>query len=129
MAKISPTALRKEISERFTAQLLDYAKNNIDEDAALVADGAFMFPTLDSEGNDWYVKVTISVPTGERGGNGYDGYEEAKAYEREKAEKLEKKAEAEAKKQAKIAKDKARREAAAKAKAEHEAEKAKANAE
>lgn len=125
---VSPTALRKEISIKLVDEFLDYAKEKIHEDSDRVSDGAFMIPVLDSEGGEWYAKVTISIPTGERGGDPYDGYAESKNYYHEKAEKDAKKAEAEKKKAVKIAKDKARREAMAKAKAEREAEKSKADA-
>ena len=121
----SPTLLRKEISIDLVNKFLEYAKAELHEDSDRVADGAFMIPVLDSEGGEWYAKVTISIPTGERGGDPYDGYAESKNYYHEKAEKEAKKAEAEQKKAVKIAKDKARREAMAKAKAEREAEKAK----
>ena len=122
----SPTLLRKEISIDLVNKFLEYAKDELHEDSDRVADGAFMIPVLDSEGGEWYAKVTISIPTGERGGDPYDGYAESRNYYHEKAEKEAKKAEAEQRKAVKIAKDKARREAMAKAKAEREAEKAKA---
>lgn len=58
-------------------------------------------PTLDAENNETWFKIDISVPRGERGGDGYDGYTEANLFaeeliEKEKAEK----ARAEAKRRA-----------------------------
>ena len=117
--KTSPTKLRERAKAPITATLLDYCKAQFDEGADLVADNAFMFPIVDEEGNEWYAKVTISIPIGENhGAIPYDGFAEAEAYHREKAEK-EAKAKATAeKKERKIAKDKALREAKAKALAE-----------
>jgi len=80
-------------------------------------------PCVDAEGNDEFVVVTLKVPTGERGGDPYDGYGEAEAYAMKVAEKAEKAKEAAAKKAAKIAKDEADRKAKAEAKARAKAEK------
>lgn len=49
-------------------------------------------PTLDVEGIETWFKIDISIPKGERGGDGYDGYTEANLFaeelvERENAEK------------------------------------------
>lgn len=53
---------------------------NADEDVLQVASGSFALPVLDEEQNERWVKVTISIPSGERGGDGYDGYEEHEEY-------------------------------------------------
>lgn len=127
MAKISATKLREEAKKPITAKLLDFCKAEFDEDAALVADNAFMFPIVDANGGEWYAKVTVAIPIGENhGAIPYDGYEDAQNYQREKAEKEEReKAKAEEKAR-KIERDRKAREAKEKAKAEREA---KANAE
>lgn len=118
MPEKSKTKLREEAKVPITANLLDYLKATYSEDAAKVKDNEIMFPFLDSERNEIFVVVKVTVPIGENhGAIAYDGYEAAAAYERETAAKAEKKAAAETKKAAKIAKDKAAREAKAKAKA------------
>lgn len=108
------TAILTDLMAHFTAQ---------GEDCQQTATHKFGFPCVDSEGNDEYIVITISVPTGERGTDGapYDLYGEAEDYRLKQIAKTEKAKEAAAKKAAKIARDKADREAKAKAKAEREA--------
>lgn len=62
--------------------------------------------------NGGWVQVAVSAPKGERGGTGWDPEAEAEAYAEDRAAAAAKKAEQEQRKQAKIAKDKAKREAA-----------------
>ena len=121
----SISALRKIVREAVAKDLMEYCTSK-GEDARQTGSQQFMFPTVDPEGNEHYVVVTVSIPTGQRpdkitgkGGAAYDGYNEAECYE---AETARKKAEAEQKAAAKavnIAKDKAEREARAKTIAEH----------
>lgn len=114
--KILNDNLRNGWVERFVAFLKAEG-----EDVQLTASNTLMFPTLDEDGNDKFVTLTVKVPKGSRDGDAYDGYAEAEDYAKHLKEQAEKKAEAEAKKSAKIARDKAAREAKAKAKAEREA--------
>lgn len=114
--KILNDNLRNGWVERFAAFLKAEG-----EDVQLTASNTLMFPTLDEDGNDKFVTLTVKVPKGSRDGDAYDGYAEAEDYAKHLKEQAEKKAEAEAKKSAKIARDKAAREAKAKAKAEREA--------
>jgi len=60
---------------------------NVGEDVMEVATNKLAFPILDSEGNELSIVITVSVPTGARGGEGYDCYAEAEAYKVEKATK------------------------------------------
>ena len=71
----------------------------------------------DEEG---YATVTVSIPTGSRDGEAYDGYEEAENYKFQLEEKAKKAAAKEAEKQRKIARDEKRRASAAEKKAAHE---------
>ena len=117
MAEKSITKLREEAKKPITAELLEYAKAHFSEDAAKVKDNEIMFPILDSDRNEHFIVLKVTIPIGENhGAIPYDGYEAAAAYERETAEKKEKALAAEAKKAAKIAKDKAAREAKSKGK-------------
>lgn len=116
---LTPTALRKEIRERYLAQFVDFLKSK-GEDVQIVGSSEIAIPVLDSEKNDEWLVINLKVPTGSRDGDIYDGYSIAEMYARhieETKEKAKAKADAKAKK---IARDKARREAKAKAKAEHE---------
>lgn len=122
----SITALRKALREAVVKDLMDYCTSK-GEDARLTKSQQFMYPAVDAEGNEHYVVITVSIPTGERpdkatgkGGCAYDGYDAADAYAESVAEKKAKAEEVAAKKAAKIAKDKADREARAKSIAEHQ---------
>ena len=85
-----------------------------------VANNAFGFPFVNALGEDEIVKITVSVPTGDRDGNPYDLDAEGESYQmsvKKKAEIAQKKAEAKAKK---IEADRKKREAMAKLKAKQE---------
>ena len=93
------------------------------EEILITSSHTFCFPIVNGNGDDDFVSVAISVPSGSRDGEAYDGYAESEFYaEKVKKKKIdaEKRAEQNAKK---IARDKAMREAKAKARAEHQAEK------
>lgn len=63
-------------------------------------------PIVDEEtGDEGYLTFVLKIPTGERGGDPYDGYEEAENYKIDLEAKAAKAAEAERKKAAKIARD------------------------
>lgn len=70
----------------------------------------------DEEG---YATITVSIPTGSRDGEAYDGYEEAANYKFQLEEKAKKAAEKEAEKARKIARDEKRRASVAEKKAAH----------
>jgi hypothetical protein len=85
-----------------------------------VANNAFGFPFVNDLGDDEIVKITVSIPTGDRDGNPYDLDAEGESYQmsvKKKAEIAQKKAEAKAKK---IEADRKKREAMAKLKAKQE---------
>lgn len=96
------------------------SKQGGEEWVVQVANNAFGFPFVNDLGNDEIVKVTISIPTGDREGNPYDLDAEGESYQmglKKKAEIAEKKAAAKAKK---IEADRKKREAMAKLKAKQE---------
>lgn len=85
-----------------------------------VANNAFGFPFVNDIGEDEIVKITVSIPTGDRDGNPYDLDAEGESYQmtvKKKAEIAQKKAEAKAKK---MEADRRKREAMAKLKAKQE---------
>lgn len=86
----------------------------IGDECLQVATNEFAIPTLDSEGNEQWVVIKVSVPTGTRDGDAYDGYNESDCYKAkvaEKAEKAKKLAEAKAKKVARDEKMRAEKKA------------------
>lgn len=85
-----------------------------------VASNAFGFPIVNDLGNDEIVKITISIPKGDREGNPYDLDAEAEDYRRTVAKKAETKAKQEQAKAKKIESDRKKREAMAKLKAKQE---------
>lgn len=111
--------LRAKIVEDITKFLADRG-----DEVLPTATNKFCFPCVDAEGNEEFCVVTVTIPTGSRDGEAYDGYGEAEAFKMAQAEKAEKAKEAAEAKAKKIERDKAQREAKAKAKAEHEAKKA-----
>lgn len=102
----SKTALlanrRAEITNQLREIVLGWG-----EDAQLVKNNAFMYPTLDADGNELFAVVTVTIPRGEQGGPAYDGYAAAEAYRfdleqnriRKEKQAEEKKAAAEKRKQ------------------------------
>lgn len=110
---------RKVLDEGIRTKFMATVKECLEtagEEVLTTGSNEFAIPTLDEDGNEKFLVLTFKIPTGERNGDAYDGYEEAEAYKDHLAEKAAKAAEAAKKKAEKIAKDKAEREAKAKAK-------------
>lgn len=118
----SKKSLRDNLRTAYVERLMDFFTSN-GEEVLQTGSNKFAFPCLDAEGNDEFIVVTVTVPTGERDGSPYDGYGERDAYAMNVAKKAEKAKEAAAKKAAKIAKDEAARKARAEAKAKAKTEK------
>lgn len=109
MAKLTRKQLDEEIKLRFLEGVSEHL-SNCGEEVLRVKSNEIALPVVDSEGEERWIVLTFKVPTGERGGDPYDGYSMAQDYEMKLAEKAAKQAE----KEAKAAKDKAKREAKAK---------------
>ena len=102
MAKVTKTAVRNELRAKYFEKVWNFLKES--EDVLQVATNKFVFPTVDSQSEDQWVMVTVSVPLGaERGAEPYDGYGEAEAFQMKQTEKAEKKRNAEEKKAKQIA--------------------------
>ena len=112
----SKKTLRDNLRTAFLDKVVEALKN-AGEEVLVTGSNEIAIPTLDAEGNDEYIVVTVKVPTGSRDGDAYDGYAMAEEYRLKLAEKAEKAKKAAESKAKKIAKDKAEREAKAKAKA------------
>lgn len=104
--KILNDGLRKQ----FTTELMELLRKS-GYDVMQVGTNELCIPCVDAERNDKYVTFTIKVPTGERGGDPYDGYAMAEDYEMKCKAKAEREREKEAEKQKKIARDTKRRNA------------------
>lgn len=109
------TALNNALRNNTLRDIIEFISTKYEVDALSVSSSAIVYPTVDEEGNEKYVKITISVPRGSRDGKGgyeeYDGYAAAEDYRLEQEDKAAKKAASEAKKAAKIKADQAKREA------------------
>lgn len=113
MAKLTRKQLDEEIKLRFLEGVSEHLME-VGEEVLRVKSNEIAIPVVDSEGEERWLVLTFKVPTGERGGDAYDGYSMVEDYQMKLTEKAEKeKAKAE-----KAAKDKAKREAQAKAKAD-----------
>ena len=65
----------------WTSELMHYIEAQHDCDICQTAAGTFMFPTVDANGEDRWVKVSIIIPKDASEENGTDGYSLAKEYE------------------------------------------------
>lgn len=118
MAK-SRTQLRAEVKEVYVGKIWDLLKD--EEELLRVGSNEIAFPIVDGEGNEDFIVLKVTIPTGaNKGTEPYDGYAMAEDY----AIKVKSKAETEAKrnktKAEKIAKDTKRRMAEAEIKAKRE---------
>lgn len=109
------TALNNALRNSTLADLITFLGEKYNVDALSISSSAIVFPTVDAEGNEKYVKITVSVPRGSRDGKGgyeeFDGYAAAEDYRMDVEEKAAKKAATEAKKEAKRKAADAKREA------------------
>ena len=109
------TALNNALRNTTLRDIIEFIASKYDVDVLSVSSSAVVFPTVDAEGNEKYVKISVSVPRGTRNGNGgydeYDGYAVAEDYKMEREEKEAKRKASEEKKAAKIKADQAKREA------------------
>jgi hypothetical protein len=72
--KVLNDELRKVFLDKVQAILTESG-----EEVLVVASNKVAIPCLDSEDNEKWIVLTVTVPSGERGGDGYDGYDEAEA--------------------------------------------------
>ena len=114
--------LHEELRNKYLAMIAELL-TKAEEEVLSTGSNEIAIPTLDGEGNDEYVVITVKVPTGSRDGAAYDGYAMAEEYRIKLASAKEREEKAKAEKERKIARDKAQREQKAKAKSEREAAK------
>ena len=114
--------LHEELRNKYLTMIAELL-TKAEEEVLSTGSNEIAIPTLDGEGSDEYVVITVKVPTGSRDGDAYDGYAMAEEYRIKLANAKEREEKAKAEKERKIARDKAQREQKAKAKAEREAAK------
>jgi hypothetical protein len=111
------------LREQYTEQLAEMFRN-LGEQVLTLKAGTLAFPVLDSEKNERFIKLVVSVPIGDRETHSeFDAFEQAEEYQQKlkiKQEKAQASAEAKAKK---IKQDAEAREIAKQKKAEREREK------
>ena len=85
-------ALKVEYLEQVRAMLAEDG-----EDIQRVGSNEIAFPIVDAAGNEKWMVVKFTIPTGSRDGDAYDGYAMAEDYQMKLREKAEKKKERERK--------------------------------
>ena len=99
MAKVSRKVLREQVKSLYLTKVRDGLEND-GEEVLLVGSNKLAIPVVDAEGNEDFITITISIPTGSRDDNEpYDGYGQAERYKL-KLEENQRKAEEKAKKKA-----------------------------
>lgn len=106
----SRTSLRATIKSQYMEKLIAFLADQ--EDVGITGTNEFNFPVVDSEGNEDFIVVKVSIPTGSRDGDAYDGYGARTDWElkqKQNAEKAEKKAAEKARKMERDAKARAKK--------------------
>ena len=112
----SKTVLDNAIREKYIGAVKDFLEKS-GEEVLVTGSNEIALPCVDAEGNEKFIVLTFKVPTGERGGEPYNGYDAASDYAAHVAEKAAKAKAAAEKKARKIAADQALREEKARLKA------------
>ena len=79
-----------EITRNSIMEICRKALEDNGYEVLVVGSNAYAVPAVE-DGNETAVKLVASVPKGERGGAGYDPYEDAQAYAFKQSEKEKKK--------------------------------------
>lgn len=119
MGTTSKTVLDNAIREKFMGAVKDFLEKS-GEEVLITGSNEIALPCVDAEGNEKFIVLTFKVPTGTRGGEPYNGYDEASDYAAHCELKAEKAKAAAEKKARKIEADKKAREEKARLKAEAE---------
>lgn len=86
-----------KIRDKFVEEVRSTFEQHFDADCFIVGSGIFAMPGVDDEGNEFFYKIQISIPRGERNlaEGGYipwDAYADAEIYKAKLNERAEKKA-------------------------------------
>lgn len=92
----SKATLETELRNEILQVIIDALEAHFDANCIVVGSGEISIPAVDSEGNEKYPKIKVSIPRGTRNGEGgytpYDGYEAAEEYKAEKESKAQERA-------------------------------------
>lgn len=99
----SRKALREMVKSQYMEMFVKMLSEQ--EDVGITGTNEFNFPVVDSEGNEDFVVVKVTIPTGSRDGEPYDGYGARNDWEIHLKEKAEKDAKSAADKAKKIERD------------------------
>lgn len=99
----SRKALREMVKTQYMEMLVKMLAEQ--EDVGITGSNEFNFPVVDSEGNEDFVVVKVTIPTGSRDGEPYDGYGARNDWDIHLKEKAEKDAKSAADKAKKIERD------------------------
>ena len=105
----SRKVLREELKMYYLTNLITHY-TEAGEEVLRIKSNEIAIPVVDREGNEDFIKIVVSIPTGaNKGTEPFDAYELAEEYQMKVEEKAKKQAEAEEKKKKKIAQDEKRR--------------------
>lgn len=93
---------QKQVTDKlrndFMHDLMEFLADKYDTDVCKTAAGTVMIPTVDSEGEDRWVKISVIIPKEATEEAGNDGYSLAQEYAMKQDAAAERKAKSEAKK-------------------------------
>lgn len=105
----SRKVLREELKMHYLTNLITHY-TEVGEEVLRIKSNEIAIPVVDREGNEDFIKIVVSIPTGaNKGTEPFDAYELAEEYQMKVEEKVKKQVEAEEKKKKKIAQDEKRR--------------------
>ena len=122
MPKKTPSQMRTETRDNFMKELMELIQTYKGDDTLPYKGNAFSVPQVLENGDETYVQVTVSIPTGTRDGTQFNGYEEHEDFLKRQEEKRIAAEERAAEKAKQTAEKKAKQEAAKKKREEAEAE-------
>jgi len=79
--------MRTETRDNFMKEVMELLQIHKGDDTLPYKGNAFSVPRTLENGDEIYVQLTISIPTGTRDGKQFDGYEEHENYMLEQEEK------------------------------------------
>ena len=106
----SKASLENELRSAMLNNIIKMINNEYDTDGLMVSASELAVPVVDSEDNEKFVLIKVSIPRGTRDGDGgyipYDGYSAHEAYVEEIASKAQERAVKKAMKEAEKGKKK-----------------------
>lgn len=78
---MSKKNITDELRTNFTKDLMEFLSQKYECDVCQTAAGTLMIPTVDSEGEDRWVKFSVIIPKDADESNGNDGYSLAREYQ------------------------------------------------